>query len=110
MTANKQNYYAIFGPGEIVGGFLQSQTSPDFATSVKPADLAAFDKKIDDGNGSTGNIVSGTLKYSCDTNTTGIIAESAPGCSDPGGVYNLGSSNNVCIPLIRIGGIAGDPQ
>lgn len=110
---NPQNYYGILGPdGTVVLGgstsFFSATTSLNAA--VTPVDAAALDKKIDDGNGKTGFVKSGSVGENA-FSVGGLVATPLPTCSDStSGVYAVQNPGYECTPLIRIGAQAGDPQ
>jgi hypothetical protein len=111
---NPRNYYAIFNPAAISpllygayhGAFITTTTSN---SAVKPVDLLALDQKIDDGVGTTGNVLSGSIGNDSGGHP-GINATALTACSSAGGVYNLSNTGYTCTPLIRIGGSVNDPQ
>ena len=112
-TANPRNYYAILNgtQGQIPDGGGQYVFYITNATNsaVKPIDALALDKKIDDGNPDLGIVISGRIGPFNSTDG-GISAGPATGLCSATGTYTVSDSRNVCTPLIRIGGIAGDVQ
>jgi prepilin-type N-terminal cleavage/methylation domain-containing protein len=110
--ASQRNYYAILdGAQAQTADYIFQSTCPTCSgrSSVKPADLLALDKKIDDGIGNTGNVLSGSMKFNISLGA--ISLDSAYNCSDiSSGAYNVSVTTYECTPLIRIGAQTGDPQ
>jgi type II secretory pathway pseudopilin PulG len=109
-TTNPLNYYAILDSNQVqsatCGGPTYCFVNTDARNStVKPIDLLALDKKIDDGIANTGNVMSGHMG-------NGLMPASASNtiCTNAAGTSYLTNNNYECTPLIRIGAQAGDPQ
>ena len=111
-ATNVKNYYAILdssqGKDPVSISWFITTTAQNSA--IKPADLLALDKKMDDGIANLGNIISGSLA-NFGSGYGGIIAGPASGiCSDNTGKYLVDHPAYECTPLIRIDAQAGDPQ
>ena len=90
---------------------LRTNSTPTLPSPVKPVDLMSLDKKIDDGIGNTGAVLSGAMGLNGGGPCSAIQVAPLATCSDSAnGVYAIGNSNNTCTPLIRIGAQSGDPQ
>ncbi len=114
-TSSPTNYYAILDPiqGQTLSGFYYYTTSNASNSAVTPVELLALDTKSDDGIANAGNILSGSLANQGGSGKGGIISGPAAGICSSGATYTLTgthASTYECIPLIRIGAQAGDPQ
>lgn len=112
--SNPRNFYIILHGTQLQSPFsgrYHIATTSSANSAVKPVDLLALDKKVDDGLADSGNIISGAI-----TNA----GCGAPGCGAPyssplatcssGAVYRVQNDSYECTPLIRIGGSVGLPQ
>lgn len=109
------NYYAILDKSQaaiLSSGCCYAFTSTQNGlapSTVKPIDLQALDRKMDDGIGNTGNVISGAV--AANSTDGGIYATPRAACSNSAtGVYTLSNSTAECTPLVRIGAVAGVPQ
>ncbi len=110
---NPQNYYAILDPSQakVILANVLFNTTTSSNSAVTPQELLSLDKKLDDGTGNTGNVISGAMGDFNGVGYGGIIATPLSTCSDlTTGVYDLTQTGYECTPLIRIGAQAGDPQ
>lgn len=108
----RQNYYVILGGTQahstVMGGyFLQETTASNSA--VRPIDLLALDKKMDDGIANSGNVLSGGIPNHV-AGVGGITSTPGASLCSSGANYDLTRDSHECTPLIRICGSVGDPQ
>ena len=108
-TSNIRNYYALLDGTQLqilIGGTLYRPTTTTSTNSaVKPVDLLALDKKLDDGGANTGIIISGAVGNE-GIGYGGVIATPLATCS-AGATYQIQNNTYECTPLIRIGGQTG---
>lgn len=109
-TPGDPNYYVIVSPtmGQTAVADFYTFTD-DGSGSIQSAsiqEMMALDKKIDDGIANAGNVKPGA--FVCNRVTLGT----GGACNGSGTYTNYPTnlSGNVCIPFIRIGAQAGDPQ
>jgi prepilin-type N-terminal cleavage/methylation domain-containing protein len=110
-NSDRRNFYTILDSsnGQIqVGAGIAFEPSTSLNSAVKPAELLALDKKIDDGIANSGNIISGSLGI-YRPGQGGIRPIASPLCSS-GATYTVANTGYECTPLIRIGGQTGNPQ
>lgn len=106
---NLKNFYAIV-PGKPLetiaccGRYFLNSTY-----AVATPDLLALDKKMDDGIANTGNVISGRMTGSGYISIDPSYPVPQATCSTAG-TYAPSNAGYNCLPLIRIGGVAGDPQ
>ena len=111
VNTNKTNYYVILGSTQI-----QTTTAGSYAfvpttsanSSFKPRELAALDKKIDDGLANSGSVISGSI-WNRGASDGGVGTIPNTGLCNTAGAYNVNSTLYECTPLIRIGAQAGSP-
>jgi prepilin-type N-terminal cleavage/methylation domain-containing protein len=73
---NPQSYYVLLGASQLkttYNGIYATASTLSSNSAVKPDDLLALDKKMDDGVGTTGNVKSGSI--SCSAGTPGVAQE-----------------------------------
>ncbi len=109
-----RNFYVILSGSQAQStdsGYYQfSETTTALQNSaLKTVDAFALDKKLDDGNANTGNVLSGAMGPFCCA-VGGMTQTPLPTCSDGAGQYLFSSTGYECTALIRIGGMSGDPQ
>lgn len=115
-TTKRENYYFILGADQIGcdSGFPHFSNGTCSAgnvtngSSVKPADVLAMDTKMDDGIANNGNVKAGSLSGAW--NGAGIFDTTTGASCSTTTTYNSSTTTEACLPLIRIGGVAGDPQ
>jgi len=120
-----KNYYAILDNSQLTfthNTWYQFSCTLNYcdgwpnppSSAITPTDALALDKKIDDGIGTKGNVISGGVgggQGTSDGLSGGIVAAARTECSDATtGAYNVGNNGNFCTPLIRMGNVAGDAQ
>jgi prepilin-type N-terminal cleavage/methylation domain-containing protein len=110
-TANIRNYYAILGNNEaksIAYTYYLFNTTSATNSALKPIELDALDVKLDDGIANAGSVISGGIgDYA---GYGGIIDTPTTGLCSSGPSYDITHDSYECMPLIRIGAMAGDPQ
>jgi prepilin-type N-terminal cleavage/methylation domain-containing protein len=108
-----RNYYAILDPTQAQTGCWNCAFVPTTSlnSAVKPADLLALDKKVDDGLANSGTVLSGNmLNWILSAITLGSASAGVCTNSVNGATYAISNSGYECTPLIRIGAQTGDPQ
>lgn len=106
---NIDNYYSIINIDRynISSGFYRPASSVNGNKTLTPIQLLSLDTKIDDSNANSGYVRSGSFVN--DTNGfPSLVAVTT--CSDGSGVYLIANDSYECVPFIRIGGQAGNPQ
>ena len=113
-TTNPQNFYALLHSSQAHSlssiGWYHFAPTTSTNSAVKPIDLLALDKKMDDGIANTGIVMSGDIdphpSFPC---CGGIMTSPLATCSS-GANYVVANQGYECTPLIRIGGSVGVPQ
>lgn len=107
---NKEIYYMILSSTLV--DFVNSRTDGRFTnltstnSAATPAELLSLDIKLDDGIADTGFVLAGSING---TARPGLTKISLPDCSVAGD-YTLSFEDSSCTPIIRVGGLVGDPQ
>ena len=89
--SNPQNFYAILDGSQdetIDGSYWDFTQTTSANSAVKPIELLALDKKIDDGVANTGNVISGMIAT---TKYAGIQAYNGTALCSSGANYLIGS-------------------
>jgi prepilin-type N-terminal cleavage/methylation domain-containing protein len=104
---NPRNYYSIIDPSQLTTSSVWRLVGTTSTNSpVKPVDLLALDKKMDDGLPTSGGVMSGDIN---DVSIAGAVEAAHPLASCSAASYVL-TDDYVCTPIVRIGAQAGNPQ
>jgi prepilin-type N-terminal cleavage/methylation domain-containing protein len=111
-TVAPANYYAIINPQInylCCPSYNAFYTTTLTNSSLTPVDMLALDKKMDDGIGNNGNVLSGSISNIGGGGAGGVDKNAVSACSDNStGKYNLATKTNACTPLVRIGAQTGN--
>ena len=112
-TSDPRNFYVFLGPTIAQSlswaGYYSFDATTSNNSSVRPVDLLALDKKIDDGIANAGTVLSGAIAVrGCCTWGAPVAVPLATCSSGPN--YDLTHDSYECTPMIRIGVSVGAPQ